>query len=81
MTCKDDRDIQCFEDCPSCTRYKSQGECSECDTIVEKLELERYQGKCWDCFMDSMIEDEATTRKFVKLHKDLYGEFVKEFYG
>ena len=81
MTCKDDEDEQCFEDCHWCCRYKSETPCPECDTLTDRKDLERYEGKCWDCFFETMLDDPFRLKQFAKDNEDLYAEYIKVLYG
>lgn len=81
MTCQYDRDIQCFEDCEDCSRYKLEIPCPECDTITSRTVLNKYDNMCWDCFFEQMLNDDSRKTQFIKDHKDEYEEYIKELFG
>lgn len=81
MTCQFDRDVQCFESCPNCSRQKTHRDCPECGTETSISELDRYEGKCWDCFFDDMQDDPDRLRNFTKENEELYKEYIKNIYG
>lgn len=80
MTCQHDRDVQCFESCLGCSRQKTHRDCPECGTETAISDLDRYEGKCWDCFFDFMLDDDFRIKKFVECHKAEYEEYLKELY-
>lgn len=46
MTCKYDKDIQCFSDCPECVRARGVVICTGCQQAI---------GSCEDCYT---VDDE-----------------------
>lgn len=62
MTCQHDRDVQCFQDCPKCSRYVAPKKCGLCGDETDKLySCETSNGGksvCWDCFVDKAVNTE-----------------------
>ena len=81
MTCQYDKDEQCFESCRTCSRYKSDIECPECGALATRAELNRYEGKCWDCFFEQMCEDEHRMSMYIRAHKEEYAEYIRDLHG
>ena len=85
MTCQHDRDVQCFQDCPKCSRYVAPKKCGFCGDETDKLYVCETAGGeksvCWDCFIDSAINTglsdilmEYITAEQLEEIKDEYGE-------
>jgi len=66
MTCQHDCNIQCFEDCVECSRYKLIKRCKACGEIVDNLyqaeifNFAGYQSICFKCFMDKSVNTRLT---------------------
>ncbi len=81
MTCQYDRDIQCFEDCDDCSRYKSEIMCPECDTLTLRSELEKYNGMYRQCKLCQDFDNGVLLEEFFEANPDIeqaYKEFIDE---
>lgn len=81
MTCQYDRDIQCFEDCEDCSRYKLEIPCSECDSVVPRTEIDKYDGMCRECRLKEEFNNGALLAEFFEANPDIeqaYKEFIDE---
>lgn len=62
MTCQHDRDVECLQDCPKCSRFVPLKKCNHCGDETEKLYAcatsNGEKSVCWDCFFDSAINIE-----------------------
>ena len=59
MTCGQDRDVQCFRDCPGCYRARNTVTCTGCQSsITEDNACYEYDGDkyCSDCIEEVLNE-------------------------
>lgn len=81
MTCQFDRDVQCFEDCEDCSRYKSEIMCPECDALTPRSELTKYDGMCRQCRLTTEFKNRELLEEFFESYpevKQAYEEFIDE---
>lgn len=67
MVCQFDRNDQCFEDCPQCSRCRYEF-CSVCGAQFLYDELE--EGMCEDCYEDSLTPYCENCNKAISIEED-----------
>jgi hypothetical protein len=81
VTCQFDRDEQCFCDCEGCSRYKLEIPCPECDSVVPRTEIDKYDGMCRECRLKEEFDNGALLEEFFEANPDIeqaYKEFIDE---
>jgi len=89
MTCQHDRDVECFRDCPKCSRYIPPKKCEYCENETDKLytceTLNGEKSACWDCFIDSTVNTGLADILMEYITADqleeIKGEYGEEIYG
>ena len=77
MTCQYDRDIQCFEDCEDCSRYKHEIPCPECDSAVPRTEIDKYDGMYRQCRLTTEFENRELLEEFFEDNQEAYEAYIE----
>lgn len=77
MTCQFDRDVQCFEDCEDCSRFKFEIPCPECDSVVPRTEIDKYNGMCRNCRLKNEYENRELLEEFFEDNQEAYEAYIE----
>ena len=69
MVCQFDRNDECFEDCPQCSRYKAHY-CDSCGGEFDRDDL--VDGLCPECHEEYFYCDECGGQIFEDVYYDVY---------
>lgn len=84
--CLYDRDNQCFEDCPDCSRYSPRDECCCCGEIddIYYIDGNYFCRSCLDKAVidrDGIIRNKDVLTEFIYANGELYEKFLREWFS
>lgn len=69
-SCIYDRLDQCFHNCRDCPQYEPTF-CKECDCPIPEEDETRFDGYCFDCYIDQKAKDIDVVNDFFDEFPDL----------